>query len=129
MAACTFPWENVPDPFVAEARACLQAVTMAEEMGFGDICVEGDALSIIRKLNSEEEDRSNVSGLIQDIYERRSRFRSLRLQYVPRKANSAAHEMAKEWCQYVTPRYWIEEVPQVVEGIVNRERRLDLDEG
>lgn len=23
MAACTFPWENVPDPVMAEARACL----------------------------------------------------------------------------------------------------------
>ncbi|KAH1107256.1 hypothetical protein J1N35_011024 [Gossypium stocksii] len=114
---------------MAEARACLQAVTMAEEMGFRDICVEGDALSIIRKLNSKEEDKSNVSSLIQDINGRRSRFRSLRFQYVPRKANSAAHEMAKEGCQYVIPRYRIEEVPQVVEGIVNRERRRNPDEG
>ncbi|MBA0827921.1 hypothetical protein Goarm_012659 [Gossypium armourianum] len=37
---------------------------MAEEMGFQDICVEGDALTVIRKLNSAEEDRSCISSLI-----------------------------------------------------------------
>lgn len=52
MAACTFPWENVSDPVTAEARACLQAITMAEEMGFRYICIEGDVLTIVRKLNS-----------------------------------------------------------------------------
>ncbi|MBA0839171.1 hypothetical protein Goarm_004931 [Gossypium armourianum] len=40
---------------------------MAEEMGFQDICVEGDALTVIRKLNFAEEDRSCISNLIQEI--------------------------------------------------------------
>ncbi|MBA0839170.1 hypothetical protein Goarm_004931 [Gossypium armourianum] len=44
---------------MAKEKACLQAVTMAEEMGFQDICVEGDALTVIRKLNFAEEDRSS----------------------------------------------------------------------
>lgn len=39
---------------MAEARACLQAITKVEEMGFQDICVEGDAVTVIRKLNSRE---------------------------------------------------------------------------
>lgn len=43
IAACTFPWENISDPITAEERACLQSVTMVEEMGFQDIVVEGDA--------------------------------------------------------------------------------------
>ncbi|MBA0576099.1 hypothetical protein Golob_024488, partial [Gossypium lobatum] len=58
MASCTYPWENISDLIMAYARAYLQAVTMAEEMGFQDMCVEGDALTVIRKLNSAEEDRS-----------------------------------------------------------------------
>ncbi|KAH1046986.1 hypothetical protein J1N35_037770 [Gossypium stocksii] len=52
------------DPLIVEERACLQDVTLAEELGFRDICVEGDTLSIIRKLNFEEEDRSSVRSLI-----------------------------------------------------------------
>lgn len=58
MAACTFPWDNILDPFMAEARACLQAIVMAEELGFQDVCVEGDALTIIRKLNSREANKA-----------------------------------------------------------------------
>ncbi|KAK5818355.1 hypothetical protein PVK06_023290 [Gossypium arboreum] len=96
MAACTFPWENISDPFMAEARACLQAIIMAEEMGFQDICVEGDALTIIRKLNFAEEDRSSISSLIKEIKGRVFNFRSLNFKHVPREANTAAHAMAKE---------------------------------
>ncbi|MBA0635720.1 hypothetical protein Godav_025857, partial [Gossypium davidsonii] len=33
---------------------------MAEDMGFQDICIEGDALTIIHKMNSAEEDRSCI---------------------------------------------------------------------
>ncbi|MBA0636042.1 hypothetical protein Godav_028932 [Gossypium davidsonii] len=43
---------------VVLARACLQAVILAEDMGFQEVCIEGDALTIIRKLNSVDEDRS-----------------------------------------------------------------------
>ncbi|MBA0548730.1 hypothetical protein Golob_019812 [Gossypium lobatum] len=45
---------------MAEARACLKAVTMAKEMGFQDICVERDALTVIRKLITAVEDRSYI---------------------------------------------------------------------
>lgn len=67
MAACTFPWENIADSAMAEARACLQAITMAEEMGFDDICIERDVLTIIRKINSTGEDRSEINSLIREI--------------------------------------------------------------
>ncbi|MBA0694167.1 hypothetical protein Goari_004488, partial [Gossypium aridum] len=42
---CSFiQQENISDLIMAKVKLCLQAVTMAEEMGFQDICVEGDAL-------------------------------------------------------------------------------------
>lgn len=57
MASCTYPWENITDPTTAKAKACLQAITMAKEMGFREICVEGDALTVIRKLTQEKQIR------------------------------------------------------------------------
>ncbi|MFQ6623650.1 hypothetical protein Gotur_003347 [Gossypium turneri] len=74
MASCTYLFENTSNPTMAEARACLQA--MAEEIGFRDICVEGDALTIIRKLISVVEDRSCIRSLIQEIKGRTSKFRT-----------------------------------------------------
>lgn len=55
MASCTYQWKNIPDPTTAEARACFK-----KELGFRDVCVEGDALTVIRKLKSAEKDRSTV---------------------------------------------------------------------
>lgn len=57
-ASFNFLWENISDPVMVEARACLQAITMVEEMGFQDICIEGDALTVIRKLNSREANKA-----------------------------------------------------------------------
>ncbi|KAH1032788.1 hypothetical protein J1N35_044962 [Gossypium stocksii] len=68
---------SILDPKRAEARACLQAVTMAEEMGFQDICVEGDVLTLIRKLTLAIEDRSCIRSFIQEIKGKSHKFRSV----------------------------------------------------
>ncbi|KAG8478291.1 hypothetical protein CXB51_028103 [Gossypium anomalum] len=129
MAACTFLWAYISGPVMAEARACLQVVSMAEEMGFHDICIKGDSLTIIRKLNTAEEDKSEISSLVKEIKGRAYIFRSVRFRHIPREANKAAHGMAMEGHRYENPQYWIEEVPQAVEGLVNSERRGNGEEG
>ncbi|KAA3462160.1 reverse transcriptase [Gossypium australe] len=103
MAACTYPWDNILDPTTTEARACLQAIIMAEEMGFQEICVEGDSLTIIKQINSLEDDRSNINNLIKEIMGRLPKFRVLNFRHVPREANRAAHEMASEGNIYEEP--------------------------
>ncbi|KAG8485123.1 hypothetical protein CXB51_021760 [Gossypium anomalum] len=123
MAACTYPWEYISDPVTAEARACLQTIVMAEELGFQDICIEGDALTVIRKLNAAEDDRSCISNLIKEIKERSYKFRRVRFKHVPRGSNKVAHAMAKEGGHYEHPRFWIEEAPHSVEILVNQGRR------
>ncbi|MBA0822290.1 hypothetical protein Goarm_019099 [Gossypium armourianum] len=69
---------------------------MAEEMGFQDICVEGNALTVIRRLNSAEEDRSCISSVIQEINGRAPKFRRMWFRFMPREANKAAHGMTLE---------------------------------
>ncbi|KAK5820251.1 hypothetical protein PVK06_025297 [Gossypium arboreum] len=112
---------------MAEAMACLQAVTMAEEMGFQDILVEGDALTIIRKLNSAEDDKSSISSLIKEIKGRGNRFRRLRFEYVPREANKMAHGMALEGRQHENSQYWIEEAPLAMDPINGKHKAYFQD--
>ncbi|MBA0709589.1 hypothetical protein Golax_024616 [Gossypium laxum] len=81
MALCTSPWENIPDPTMAEAQTCLK----------------GDALIVIQKLKSIEEDRS--------------------------KANATAHGLVLESRKYNCPMYWVEEVRREVEWLVDKDRR------
>ncbi|MBA0673600.1 hypothetical protein Goklo_007290 [Gossypium klotzschianum] len=128
MASCTYPWENISYPTMAEARACLQAIIMVEEMSFQDICVEGDMLTVIRKLIAAVEDRSCIRSLIQEINGRTPKLRSLQFKYVPRKANKMAHGLALEGRKYEGPRYWMEKVPRTVERLVNSDRNSDDDE-
>ncbi|PPD89945.1 hypothetical protein GOBAR_DD13118 [Gossypium barbadense] len=91
-----YPWENILDPTMAEARPCLKMVSFVKELGFRDVCVEGDALTVIR---------------------------SLQFRFVPREANVTTHGLAMEGRQYGYPMYWVEEVPKEVERLVDKDRR------
>lgn len=73
-ATFVYPWENILSLTMAKARACLQAVIFANELGSRELCVEGDDLTVIKKLRSAEEDRSNISNLIREIKSRASNF-------------------------------------------------------
>ncbi|MBA0580102.1 hypothetical protein Gorai_022334, partial [Gossypium raimondii] len=59
MAAGNYPFEHVADPTVVEARACLNAVILLNELGLRE--VEGDSLTIIKKLWVPVEDRLAIS--------------------------------------------------------------------
>ncbi|MBA0868342.1 hypothetical protein Goshw_012074 [Gossypium schwendimanii] len=67
MASCTYPWENISDSIMAKVKLCLQAVTMAEEMGFQDICVEGDALTSDPR--NQGENPPNLEDCISNTYQ------------------------------------------------------------
>lgn len=71
---------------------------MAEEMDFQDVVVEGDALTLIRKLKSS------------------------------REANHVAHRMARAGRHYESPQYWIEEAPIAVVELIDCERRRDVND-
>ncbi|MBA0696099.1 hypothetical protein Goari_002685 [Gossypium aridum] len=57
MAACTYPHYGIADAFVAKAQACEQAINFAVEIGFKLVQVEGDSLTIIKKVNSATQDK------------------------------------------------------------------------
>lgn len=69
---------------------------MAEEIGFYEIQVEGDALTVIRKLNLETKDRSCIRVYIQEIKRKSLGFIIIKFKHVPRVANIVAHGMAME---------------------------------
>ncbi|MBA0845977.1 hypothetical protein Goarm_022190, partial [Gossypium armourianum] len=69
LVACTYPNTFVADATTVEARACLQTVVVAEELGFRNLVVEGDSLEIIKKIQTLEEDKSNITVIIKEIRE------------------------------------------------------------
>ncbi|MBA0749124.1 hypothetical protein Gogos_003084, partial [Gossypium gossypioides] len=55
------------DAFIAEARACEQAIWFAIDMGFCKVQMEGDSLTFIERLNSYIKDKSVLSTIVGDI--------------------------------------------------------------
>ncbi|KAH1047537.1 hypothetical protein J1N35_038321 [Gossypium stocksii] len=58
--------EYVPDSFVEEALATIQALRFADELGFRNIELEEDSLTVVRKRKEPTENRSYISALMKD---------------------------------------------------------------
>ncbi|MBA0747807.1 hypothetical protein Gogos_004691, partial [Gossypium gossypioides] len=82
--------------FAVEALTCVQAVRFRAKFGFIRVEIEGDALSIIRKIQSKDEDRSEIRAYISDVKRMRMNFISCRFQRAGRQANIVAHSLATE---------------------------------
>ncbi|MBA0611016.1 hypothetical protein Godav_011737 [Gossypium davidsonii] len=91
--------KNLPNPFAAEALACLQAIEMGIDMNLRKVVVvEGDALTIVKKMH-------NLS----------------------RSANGLAHSIAKEGLKRGETTYLMERLQESVGASMEEDRRgLDL---
>ncbi|KAG8474149.1 hypothetical protein CXB51_033836 [Gossypium anomalum] len=96
LGACTYPIADVADAFVAEARACERALYFALDMGFRNLIVEGDSLTVIKKLISNKMDRFILSPISQNIHFLERFFEKVSYQFVSKEINRAAHALAME---------------------------------
>lgn len=67
MGSYVYSIENVQDPTTVEVHACLQAIIFAKEIGFGDVCVKGDALTVLKRIETSEINRSIICNKINEI--------------------------------------------------------------
>ncbi|KAK8602673.1 hypothetical protein V6N13_084880 [Hibiscus sabdariffa] len=71
-----------------------------------------DSLTIIKKINSDNADRSSIYSIVRDIKFLTRSFTSISFRFVRREANNAAHALARECRNYLDPRYWMEQAPE-----------------
>ncbi|KAL4386202.1 hypothetical protein GQ457_09G009570 [Hibiscus cannabinus] len=122
MAARAYSHLNVPNPEVAEALACDQAVLFASSLGFRRVIVEGDSSSIIKKVQSSSLDKSDSFAMIVNIKRRFSDFANITFHHVRRLLNAPAHILAKMGRLFPLPKSWIGEAPSLVDEAVLRDR-------
>ncbi|KAK8614479.1 hypothetical protein V6N13_068279 [Hibiscus sabdariffa] len=87
LAAGCFSHPHV-DPFTIEAIACHQALVLAHDLFFNRIIIEGDSLSVIKKVYNFFEDRLVIGILIKDIL---GNFESTTALFYPRVCNKPTH--------------------------------------
>ncbi|MFQ6658912.1 hypothetical protein Gotur_027999 [Gossypium turneri] len=88
--------EATASRFAAEACACTQAVRLRIQMGARKVEIEGDALVIIKKCQSNNEDKSEIGAYIRDIKQLATNFQTIRFKYTQRSSNQMTHFIATE---------------------------------
>ncbi|XP_052485099.1 uncharacterized protein LOC128040401 [Gossypium raimondii] len=114
---------NILSAFAAEVMACLQALNLGLHLGLREIKIEGDSHSVIRKLQAEEEDRSEIEAYIKDSKQLSLGFGSCAFRFIHRESNKVAHIIATEGIKKSETTYLMHMVPSGVEGAVDADRR------
>ncbi|KAA3468559.1 reverse transcriptase [Gossypium australe] len=113
--SCAIIHRGVQTAFEAEALACRRATQIALDMDRKDSIIEGDSLTVIKKCQSSDQDKSQISPYIFDVHSMKSRDKSLKYEYIPRSANNLAHVLAVETLRRKEEFYLINKIPEFAE--------------
>ncbi|GMI87719.1 hypothetical protein like AT3G25270 [Hibiscus trionum] len=109
--------------FDVEARAAVQGITFAYELGFRKIILKGDSRSVVTKFNSSKENLSEISAHIWDAKVMLRNFNASRIIFTPREGNRTTHAMAKERFYISKDRIWVEDAPPYVTHQADEDHR------
>ena len=108
------------DAFMVEAFAAISTLEFAQQMGLHEIEVEGDALGIIKLLQSHEDDLSIISNLIEEAKIISKYFHSCIFMHTGREMNMIADSLTKYGLDVQDEIFWAEDYPQFLsEQIAN----------
>jgi hypothetical protein len=91
LAARSLQYSCLGSVLTAEALAARDGLLLAAELAVEKIVLEVDNLPLFNFLRSDEEERSEVAGLCQEIRELSRLFRGFNLSFLNREGNKAAH--------------------------------------
>lgn len=125
--AVTYLIEDVADAFIAEARACERSLLFARLMGFRCLEVEGDSLTVIKKLQARINDKSILRSIIIHIRELEHYFDKVVYLFVPRSVNAAAYALAAEGRRSRRSGLWNDGIPTSLSSVLERDRKSSIE--
>ncbi|OMO99000.1 reverse transcriptase [Corchorus capsularis] len=121
LGACSGMIPHVVDAYIAESFAAVRALSWAREMGFHRIILEGDALNIIRKINSHESDFSPIGAYVEEARSLKILFQNCSLQHIGKSGNMVAHHLAQHGLSINEKIVWIEDMPLWLHDSLNND--------
>ncbi|KAK5842443.1 uncharacterized protein LOC108471944 [Gossypium arboreum] len=113
--------QGIASAFAAEAIACWKAVQLGIEKGWQSIIVEGDSLTIIKKYNTEGQDRSLIGAYIYDIKQQIKEPINITFKHILRSVNTLVHILATVTLRRKEEIYLEKTVPEYAEEQMRRE--------
>ncbi|XP_062028650.1 uncharacterized protein LOC133744575 [Rosa rugosa] len=98
-------------PRSVEALALLHGLRFAAHVGFSNIEIEGDALSVINTLHDSSEDLSSEGHIIDEVKSLAQSLFICSSHFVKRVGNQVAHRLAKEALKVSYPLLCLESGP------------------
>ncbi|MBA0828108.1 hypothetical protein Goarm_012827 [Gossypium armourianum] len=97
--------EHIPTDFETEAIACVQAAQLRLDLGLGKVEIEGNALSVIKKVQSGKIYKSGISAYVLSTKMLSSGYEACVFKNTSRMANKVAHALAVEGLKRVEVTY------------------------
>ena len=112
--------QSIPLPTsveMMEVLAACSAVSLAKELNFDQVIIEGDADVIIRAINSGGFSSSSFGHIIRDIKLLSSAFHKVSYSHTCRQGNRVAHRLARMACNFSPFQVWMEDIPPNVASV------------
>ncbi|KAF5458623.1 hypothetical protein F2P56_022640 [Juglans regia] len=108
-----------PDAKLAEAMVALRAILLCKQIGISRVMLEGDALNVVKDINSEAKDWSSVGLIIQDIKAELQNLEYGSVDYISRNSNCMAHCLAKDALKLSQESITMEGIPLCIQHLLN----------
>ncbi|GMJ02408.1 hypothetical protein like AT4G29090 [Hibiscus trionum] len=114
---------HVSSNFAAEAWAAKKGIELAIDLRLRNLVIEGDSLTVIKKLRSKGPDSSNISVIMADAKQLLGCLDSYQISFIRRGGNRVAHELARERLSIAVDTTWVEEALDRIEALAAEDRR------
>jgi hypothetical protein len=120
-AKCSYKMQSL-EPDIDEIVAASEAVIFCKDVGLRDVIMEGDALNVVKEINSAPPYLSRLGHFVEAIKKEFDSFNSIFFIHVSKDLNSATHILAKEASRLCLDHVWLEETPNCIHNVVIREQ-------
>lgn len=104
---------------MAKATTILHGLLVALNIGFSKVILKGDSITIIRHLQTQEEDYLELRPITRDAQNLVCQFTSYRFEFKAREGNVTTYALASEAMQYTEDKFWVENAPQRVLELID----------
>ena len=106
---------------VLEMLAIRRATIFANELGFKDVCFEGNAEGVVRSIREEDSSNALMGHLVKDFKFIAGLFQTHSISHVRQQGNNVAHALAREVRMSFPLCIWMEDVPPNVLHFVSKD--------
>ena len=111
MAALSSKGGAIQDSEEAEVSTCRKALEFAVDIGFSDLIVEGDSITVMNSITSTQSDLSRLGNIYDDNHCLAGGLGRVEFNSISQSANGVAHSLTRYAKHLDEDIVWLEDSP------------------